>query len=202
MQEHDRAVMRPEMALRVACHEAGHAVVAWHGEIFGEFSVDMPTATSGRGSLVWAVPSDPGMRLKVWLEQIARGPSSGQRRAWDYCAVLLGGLAGEGVGMRVVRTSGAESDLMEARNVAETVVSAVGTAPPWEGEIPDDTTIDVSRMFDPQPSPAVGSVLNACYRRSRRLIKENEGAFCRLVVRLIRDWHVDHFALIDIFGER
>lgn len=202
MTSQERAPLDLDTALRVACHEAGHAVVAWHGEIYGEFSVRMPTRASGRGTLAWDVPTDPGMRFQVWLERTVRGRPDGHRLGWDHCAVMLGGLAGEGVGLRTVRTKGAESDIVRAHDLAENIVHRSATDPPWDHDTIADTRIDVSRMFSSAPSPEVSVVLNACYGRARRLIKAHEGAFSRLVVRLLRDWHVDHFELSEVLGER
>jgi len=192
-------------ALRVACHETGHAIAAWFGPVQGGIDVRMPTDDSPNGRTEWGPSQDPAVRLSSWLRAFSRkrGNAEDLLDAWGYCAVMLGGIAGEGAGMRTVSTVGCENDLNRAMAAASNIAAVSGDGPhPWGADASEDTKIDLARMFVTPPAPAVAAVLNACYRRARFLIKREDRGFHAVVVTLLRDWHVDHRTLHSLLGPR
>lgn len=155
--------VRHAVELRVAVHEVGHAVVAWHCPYTTIDTVEMDEGTSlGRG--------------RVRNRMLVREGDLQKSRWWEV-ALRLGGIAGELVELGKTRSGNCLDDLNRARDAAQGVL---GTDPPWR-EAPSSTFDPVKMFRTGSVTEAEARVLRICYDHARSLILKDREVFNRLV---------------------
>lgn len=200
--------MSPETRIRFACHEAGHAVVAWMGGISALMSVSLPSKEFPAGKMDWLLrPSNNPLsqleQLEDWIRDIQKGVSTAFGHGeWEVLSAYLAGLAGEGIGTGVVKTLGAGADLAYARETAGRIVknNCVHDCP-W-GEDSGKSKVDIAGMYRTSPSYEVILVLNRAYRHARSVIKTHRSRFDAVVLGLISRSELSHDELSHILGRR
>lgn len=203
MHEH-RLLLPPEVAQRFACHEAGHTIIAWFRPIRQNISVRMPTFERPQGQMMpETIPTSTASRFQEWLVDREHGFGTwyGQHE-WEALIVYLGGLAGEGIGLKTVKTKGAELDLKNSLDTAQRIVknNCVHNCP-WP-ESPEPTLGDISLLFSSRPSYEVTMVLNRGYRFARHMIRERKDKFDFVALALLDEWSLSHERLTQILGKK
>jgi len=177
-----------ERRLRIAGHEAGHALLAWLAPhvtgILGTKWHDEVAArrvsTTHTGTLVIASLDD----LLRWV--------------WEEAAITAAGMAAEEVVWGRFDSQGASDDITKLLNKADAICLATVSSPPrppWpdpeSAEAP--TNVDFRRCDPNELRPECAAVMNACFLQARRRIVAHRAAFDRL--------HAALFRTIEMTGE-
>jgi cell division protease FtsH len=185
-------ILEPDERRRVAVHEAGHALVAWHVE-----GLERPRKVSivPRGqALGMTALADPGDRSLL---------SKGQLMA--RMAVLLAGRAAEELVTGEI-SSGAEADLVGVTRLATRMVWVWGMAaglPPraYPGEPGDPTTCDpgsmggvgsmLAEVTRERLDEAIAGLIEEAGRRARSVLAERRFHLEQLVDALLEEEVLD-----------
>ena len=163
---------------RVAVHEAGHAIVAWHSPVLIKFN---NAKTDKRGNGIVRYVTDAVIPNYDWMQ----------------CSTTLAGLAAESLFYGRVKLYYAESDIAKACVLATTVskraLKDTLPAPPWNEPTFEITNFDVEKTFqlllpeDDSPSTfenRLNHVLVESFKQARQVIAEHAGEFDTLRARM------------------
>jgi len=172
---------------RAYAHECGHAAVAW---------------------LSPAVVSIPGITFRRYGERAAQTAIQFLPGHPDYlienALVTLGGLAGEVLVWKRVRSGGFADDLPMALEALTKFLerSTVGSIRRrWKDSLAD-SGLDVAAMMSQRPPADLAEALNLCFRRAKRLLQDNRAGFDRLVALAERKGDLTHDDIASQFGPR
>jgi ATP-dependent Zn protease len=171
-------LLRHPIHLRAATHEAGHALVARAVPHLEALRVQIDSDVGeGKGGQVMA-------RCPV-----QRGPAE----YWGEVAYALGGIAGELVESRRVRTGNCLGDLDTAREAAAQVVTrGGGLTPPWTMTSQGSGSFDPVRAFRAVPAEEA-VILRIAYAHARAVLLADRDRFTRLVKALLEHGVVHSF---------
>ena len=168
-------------------HECGHAVLAW---------------------LSTAVFSVEGISFRSRGHVDATAYFSVNQSHPDYltesAVISLGGLAGEALVWRKVRSYSFGGDLPIALEALKTFLKASNVDAlrrRWEGRLAE-SSLDVAAMLRRRPPPDVAAALNLCYRRAKWLLTENRAGFDRLVALAMEKGDLSRDDIASQFGPR
>lgn len=172
---------------RAYAHECGHAVVAW-----------LSPAVAAVNGISFRRDGDRAASTTLTMILTHR----------DYLTentlVCLGGVAGEALVWRRVKSGGFGNDLPHALRALEAFLktSTVEVLERrWDGML-SDVGMDVAGMFAKRPPPDLSAALNLCYRRTKRLLQDNRAGFDRLVALAERQGDLSHDDIASQFGPR
>lgn len=179
------AKIRGAIDFRVAVHEAGHAVLAWHNPYVRSIDrIEMDDGLQrGNGRMLHRV----------------NGLSDPRRARWYDLTMLLAGIAGEMRELRNTRSGNAQDDLEKALAAARAIVRDGPAEPPWEGDRPEGG-FDPSRMLRATPEEAV--VIRIAYARTKAVLSRDRERFERIVHLLLEHGALGETEVVLVFGTR
>lgn len=173
---------------RAACHEAGHALVAWDSQ-FVERVTSVSIATAGGG-------------------EVLRSRSSRHTTTmlWDDMVIALAGIAGEAEMLQTIFTQEARGDLNKALTSAKELAAHERTIKatcltPWE---PSYVTLtDVTEFYQDTPlSPPERRILNHAFQRAMQLTRRGRSRLETLMRALRKRRMLDTADLRKLLGPR
>ncbi len=171
---------------RIAAHEAGHAVVAWHTRSVLEFRgvYLRHSAFDGNAATLYRFVHHPPLSF------------------WEITAIKFGGMAGVLVGLNDFSMEGAQTDLESAVAEVQALVHLhPDTECPWR--LPKKQrgpVVEVS--VDGRENDRINAVLAACFTHARRTIMRNRAMFTQLIGELVCRKRLTGRQLEKLFGAR
>lgn len=174
----DLSKVRSSIQLRVAVHEAGHAVVAWKSPY----------------SRITAIEMDEGLSLgsgRVLLGGVHMLRHNVPKAEWWNLAILLGGLAGELAELKKFRSGNCRADLENARQALRDIDGRGDITPPWP-PAEQVGSFDVVGLYA-KGSLSAGEevVLRQAYAKARSLIEDERTKFEVLARHLLEKGRID-----------
>lgn len=170
---------------RAFAHECGHAVIAWLSPAVVRVEGIVFHADGSAATTIVTAQRHPNLHIEQAL-------------------ISLGGLAGETLVWKRVRSGGFGSDLpdaVEALTACLRQTTLRDLERRWSGLL-EGTSIDVAAMFRERPPPEIAAGLDLCYRRAKRMLHENRAAFGRLVELAERQGNLSQEDIASRFGPR
>lgn len=181
--------IRYALEFRVAIHEAGHAVVAWHNPYVTQIdSIEMDEGLdAGAGRVIYT-------RIKKEDETPA---------LWFDLVTNLSGVAAEMHELGKTRSGGSRDDLVKALTTAQKLGRGE-CKPPWGDEDrPASNGFDIVKMYrQGSVTPEEAQALRIGYSRAKALIQRKHEQFNRVVHDLLRKGSLSGADVTAIFGTR
>jgi cell division protease FtsH len=193
--------MSPEEKQRVACHEAGHALVALsveHADPVHRVSI-IPRSIGALGHMLQLPTQEKYLLTKPELE--------------DRIAVMLGGRGAEDLRYEGVVSTGASDDLQRASELARQMVTQYGMS----GQLGNltygtplnqrflggpfaDSARNYSERTAQQIDDEVRSLIDTTYARVRRILEQRRDDLERIAAELVRKETLDRAELEKLIG--
>jgi ATP-dependent Zn protease len=183
----DTGKIRNLIEYRVAVHEAGHAVCVW----FDPYTRGIDRITIDDGAVGEGRVSSSRMSR-------ATAPSF-----WYGMVNNLGGIAGEMMEFKRMRSGTAKSDLEKALHKARELVKVDKLDPPWKHTELEDGHFDISTMYRSVDSDTPEArVLNLAYAHARYLLEKDRKRMLQVAGDLAKHGVLEAKGVKRIFGTR
>lgn len=171
---------------RIAVHEAGHTVVAWHVRTVLEFQVVSLRIRELDGNA-------------ATLYRSAHHPPLSY---WEAIAISMGGIAGVFVGLNDFSPEGAGSDIERAVAEARVLVQLhPDTECPWRLSA-DVSSRRIKIVVGDDDDHRINHVLESCFTHARQTIARHRPMFTQLIGELVCRKRLTGRQLERLFGER